>query len=413
MGGFETDGGDETFKRYAAILARCLAFLVRDNRMDIHEAEIGDEMRGKISRLDSGLSDVEEEDLLGLVHEICVGVFHREFSLESTWKEPLFLFLVFSSINVSTGGWAPPLTVGGVVSALTWIAQVVAYKCIHSEGEGNSIQMTEALGTKIRWIQDSQATVFSWVRQVGALAATHSRAEHLKPRFDTSGQDYIMDGTHVSHGALHKMVKDMRRDFFKDLRDLLEFSGCPKLINKGFSRVRDVFANVEPGYCFLSDKRNADFQDRTVVVKAMIGTGKFHNLVDGNIVWKPREVQIWRAMVAKLAMDKHRNDYVLGGDTSRGTEVSALRQRNGNRARSQYYYKDRLIHWLEYHKGEGISGKGKYIVRCFDIEYSRHCVIFLAYVLYADYMIAMMACQVGLSAPRNDVPVSDVRAGPA
>lgn len=325
-------------------------------------------------------------------HRIVTGVFHHEFERDfgvnaTGFTVPLFVFVAFSAITV-TGDWAAPSMLAPTLSALAWLARVVTFQEVIVVSQATGLDRVVVVEDQVRWVSRTHPTIFYWFRKLAATAA--STVYHMtgRARCNTRGPNYIFDGVDIQHEQIHNYLNHVRTSFLTSLKDLLEYSGCPEVLALDLGSIADKLDCTVPGYSFLNDPANEPFQNREVVFDSMLATGNFHFVRDGKVQWRRDAIRTWRSKSSVLSKWKQAADYLCGGATSRGTESATYTQVNGERPRAQCWHKDRLLHFTEYHKGETITAVGKYFPRCFDVEYSDWAVKYMAFVRYADHLVA-------------------------
>jgi superfamily II DNA helicase RecQ len=205
---------------------------------------------------------------------------------------------------------------------------------------------------------------------------------------DNAGEEMVFDGyliTTTSFRVMYqKLLSDTREILLNKVLLGLEL---PDLHHE---HIHDELNNSEPGYSFISDKRNKFHNHRNFLITAMLEdgrhTGRFHNPQltneSSSVVWKMAAIREWMKTCQNCIGNLFALAHYGSGQPARGTELATFGPENTTtQRRSVYSYRGFINLVAMYNKTQARSQRPRVIGRSLPPEVAELYVYWLALVV--------------------------------
>ena len=210
---------------------------------------------------------------------------------------------------------------------------------------------------------------------------------------DDAGEVMVFDGHLITTTSFRMMYQKLLRDTKEMLLDKvllgLEF---PDLHH---DHIHDELNNSEPGYSFISDKRNKFHNNRDFLISSILNDSKhgdrfhYHKHTSGStIAWNTEGILEWFRICEVCIGNLFALTHYGSGQPARGTELAIFAPENTTiHRRSVYFYRGYINLVSIYNKTQTNTGKPRVIGRSLPQEVADLYVLWLTFVVPAeDYL---------------------------
>ena len=205
---------------------------------------------------------------------------------------------------------------------------------------------------------------------------------------DNMGEEMVFDGYLITTTSFRVMYQKILSDTRKMLLDkvLLRL----ELPDLHHDHIHDDLNNTEPGYSFISEKRNKFYNQRNFLITAMLEDGRHkdrfcnhqHTNEFSGVSWKIAAVIEWMKICENCISNLFALAHYGSGQPARGTELATFAPENTTiQRRSVYAYRGFINLVAMYNKTQARSQRPRVIGRSLPPEVGELFIYWLALVV--------------------------------
>jgi hypothetical protein len=319
-----------TLKEYIRPVVALLAMLMRMEENQGYFIPLSESLKEAINNLQMLLKD--EEDTIESIHDILKAIWMVKWikTQDNHIPCPTERLVALQTLEAN-GGHKEASYVTNPLAKLEYCIRLACLKEVNALS--TSMDEEAALNSLQPWFTEKTNSPFSRVRSLQHRASAIAYSTMSLPRvwwMDRSKwQKMLYMGEAVHIDQLRTMFTSMESKLV-ELWETKVLAGIR--IRICYQEIKDDNTNHDVGYCFLSDRRNAFFADRTQFLKAITKDervfDKFAVMRNGQLVWNKGALLEWLRDYAEFQKLVLARCEMLSGAPGRGTELTAMIYRN-------------------------------------------------------------------------------------
>jgi len=360
---------------YSQVCVRLLAMLLRPKTS--YSIPLPSKVAASVNRLRAALETKNKTEICGAVHDTLFRLWTRVWdkSAENSIGDPTVCLVALSMLK-QDGSFLSPHATTPFIAKLEYCMRLVFLLAVDAKRKEAKISTTKACDMFARWFTEKEESTFNSLRSLQHRATALAKSEISMPRVvwtdRTSYRSMRYAGDRVQFDQFNTVFSAMERDAITIWeQDIL--LGLPLRVS--YSEISDDIANNDVGYSFIFDRRNRQFRDRDMLIKAIAMdpvlskrflTGARDS--EGVPIWNILALQKWLFDYGRFHGVQLASVEMKAGSPGRGTEITCLEYRN-TRTRSTrglLVVGDHLAVLCQYHKSASITGKDKVIPHSLD-----------------------------------------------
>ena len=295
---------------------------------------------------------------------------------ESRWQptevhritDPTVIYLALSSLQPQ-GSFKEPKLVTNVIARFEYDMRLFFLTEIHRADDHE-----EALLRFQPWLTEKHESTFNSLRTLQHLASSIAFSTMSLPRvYWTDRRTFramLYKGTAISMEGIQAMLRGLEAELLRLWENELLLSHP---LTVAYECIHDDLSNIQPGYGFLTDRRNTFFSDTHQLVRA-IYTSPAHRADfislerDGVIVWNTHRLRTWLMHYARFHLYLMLRVHITAGAPSRGTELTLMQILNtpGYPIRNLVAMNKHIALLVTYVKTSAVSGHDRLIPHSLD-----------------------------------------------
>ncbi|KIO18046.1 hypothetical protein M407DRAFT_12066 [Tulasnella calospora MUT 4182] len=304
------------------------------------------------------------------IHKLSVHLIQRFYAIRNSEDGALVMFVAALAVE-STGTWGDGRSVSPKLSGLIWCFRTVSFKLIYDDIKDDpNLDPDLILKRHTQYIHMDKPSPFEWIRLLSKRITSSIGYLPKVPNMWVDNRGNLLINEHsISFDQLCKLAQTARLNFKHSLIEVLCYIGgdAPKVMELDWhpDEIRDGWTCTEPGYSFLYDPQNEALGWPKVghLRDCLINSKAFHTKGDKELIWNIRKINHLNHLIRQAMVWSVLAIHVTSGGTSRGTEITSHRRRNGTWGCNFYWY----------HGSH--AGRDKFLPRTVDPELSVWLVI--------------------------------------
>ncbi|KAG1850434.1 hypothetical protein F4604DRAFT_1515905, partial [Suillus subluteus] len=398
----------QTVQRYVRTFAKMIAFVsrARDGQLDRASSSIARKvaLASKIQCcIERFLTDMDKRQAAHAAsHDLVMALLTTQYPPSTLFECPVKLFLIFSCVKLS-GQILDPIHINPFLSELRWCLRAAGFYqiCLLFENapalvmENNPQALIEEVH---RWLREDCMNIFGDLLEIGHFLSFVTANTSLLPRMmwaDLEGSALSFDGRLIPIANVVNLYRILMEETKVQLYEVVLLGAS--LPNIDHEHIHDDLSNLEPGYSFLSDRRNRFWEHGSALMREMTSTFSGRFIVSRNssgVVWNQGQVRRWMKDCEDCLQKLFLLYHLGSGQPARGTELAVMSWQNTTlHPRNVYWFSGYLNFVSRYNKTQTNQEKERVISRSMPPEAAR---LMIAYLTFVPKTLAMLALYLSL-----------------